>query len=697
MLQILVLTACALVEARKSSGSSFIQTMALGSTSATTGQSSTTHRGRRLHIINQCQRPMVMHTTGSNSEIPCGETACPEGLTCNPANQLCYFDMPELSTGGNIPAGAVVQLFTPNDPVKQGNGVTADWSGKLEFYPDVSDGGLASSALCNGFEKCPTYQGLNGVVTAVEFTFVPHGADFYDVSIINGFNVGIEMKPDGSFRQVYEGLAASGRGYNCGAAGAAAQPDQRLSPCSWEFVKKLRRAEEIDDITPLLTQVDGGFGSCSHHSDCSGFGLVCGQVAKTIWDPVNQVSRPTTQITMECGHYIGSWSAYQLCVWSGNSYRSPPPYEGLIDCPSMHDMFACAGFQPWTTTCYGHNVPENGECCGCANWTSALKVPVPEGGSGCLGASPEWMQKALPFYQILKAGCPTSYTYAFDDETSTFTCRTAESQHDGSIPNRAGYNITLCPQAPDFQQMGAENQACRGSGPGDSKEDYYTLHNRVSLSGCKQICRDTPGCKGVEFGPYGRCEVWTREAGIQATATVEGYQCFRYVPFDFELVGEDEACRGITSEDSSSQYYRLHEANSSSCKELCRKASDVCKGIELGPFGRCELWTHVGGIHATKPVTGHSCLRFMPSDFELVGSGEAACRGDFWYDNSEAYFEHRKKQTLASCKELCRGMGSRCKGIEFGPYGRCELWTRPQGIQASRPLKGYSCYRYVPL
>jgi hypothetical protein len=27
-----------------------------------------------------------------------------------------------------------------------------------KFYPDVSDGGLASSALCNGFEKCPTYQ-----------------------------------------------------------------------------------------------------------------------------------------------------------------------------------------------------------------------------------------------------------------------------------------------------------------------------------------------------------------------------------------------------------------------------------------------------------------------------------------------------------------------------------------------------------
>jgi len=56
---------------------------------------------------------------------------------------------------------------------------------------------------------------------------------------------------------------------------------------------------------------------------------------------------------------------------------------------------------------------------------------------------------------------------AFDDETSTFTCRTAESQGDGSVMNRAGYNITLCPEAPDFQRMGAfENQARTKKTPG---------------------------------------------------------------------------------------------------------------------------------------------------------------------------------------------------------------------------------------
>lgn len=31
------------------------------------------------------------------------------------------------------------------------------------------------------------------MATAVEFTLVPYGADFYDISIINGFNIGIEQ------------------------------------------------------------------------------------------------------------------------------------------------------------------------------------------------------------------------------------------------------------------------------------------------------------------------------------------------------------------------------------------------------------------------------------------------------------------------------------------------------------------------
>eukprot|EP00439_Symbiodinium_sp_Y106_P012629 s287_g1.t2 len=658
--------------------------------------------GRRLQIINRCTRPMIMHPTGGNSDIPCG-SGCPGGMTCNPYDRFCYFDLPEPSAGWTIPPGATMEVFTPNVAVRQGNGVVADWSGKLEFYPNASmDMGPPASALCNGQSKCPTYQGLNGVATAVEFTFVPHGADFYDVSIINGFNIGIEMKPDGSFRPVVH-AGADSRGYNCGAAGAMAQADRRLSACPWEFSKRLQALGQAD-ISPLLTQVDGGYGYCRTHGDCQGQDIVCGQVAKAVWDWVAQVYRPTTQITMErlaltnvecgpvwkclamqassprCGHRIGVWSVYQLCVWSGNTYRSPAPFDGLIDCPSMHYMFACAGPAPWTTTCY-NDVPAGGECCGCANWTEALGIPIPEGGKGCQGASQTWQVTAQPFYEILKAGCPTAYTFAFDDETSTFTCRTAESQEDDSIPNRAGYNITLCPTDPDFVELGGADQACRGEAWWDNNNMYFIHFSGQTLSECKMRCRLTDGCKGIEYGPFGRCEVWTRSAGIQSTRSLAGYSscllsvrlalgCFRReVPFEFQQMGtgKDEACRGLTARDSSEHDYRLYVNETfSGCQRRCRVASDVCQGIDFGVDGRCEVWTHSAGIQATVPVMGHSCYIFAPSDFESVGGENQACRGRTWYDNSPLYYTHVRDQSLDSCKSLCRGMGTRCKGIEFG-------------------------------
>lgn len=57
---------------------------------------------------------------------------------------------------------------------------------------------------------------------------------------------------------------------------------------------------------------------------------------------------------------------------------------------------------------------------------------------------------------------------------------------------------------------------------------------------------------------------------------------------------------------------------------------------QVNDVNLCFFWggacSTVTGIHATKPVTGHSCHRYVPSDFELMGTGDSACRGDFWYD-----------------------------------------------------------------
>ncbi|CAE7418824.1 unnamed protein product [Symbiodinium sp. CCMP2456] len=185
--------------------------------------------GRRLDIVNRCSRPMVIAPTGGNSEIPCG-SGCPGGMTCNPKTTQCYFDLHQPGEDWTIAPGETLVMHTPNEAVQQGNGIFAEWSGKIEFYPNhTQDGGLIPSAFCNNQDFCPSYQGLNGVATAIEFTFVPFGPDYYDVSIINGFNIGIEMKPNSAFTQTTEEAAGSFEGYNCGSAGAFHQPDPRLS------------------------------------------------------------------------------------------------------------------------------------------------------------------------------------------------------------------------------------------------------------------------------------------------------------------------------------------------------------------------------------------------------------------------------------------------------------------------------------
>ena len=80
------------------------------------------------------------------------------------------------------------------------------------------------------------------------------------------------------------------------------------------------------------------------------------------------------------------------------------------------------------------------------------------------------------------------WTKAFDDETSTFTCRTAESQLDANIPNKAGYNITLCPSEPDFEEMnGGTDQAISGR--------FFFLFSR-SQSHSKSVLR-CPGGHGL--------------------------------------------------------------------------------------------------------------------------------------------------------------------------------------------------------
>eukprot|EP00434_Breviolum_minutum_P040285 symbB.v1.2.035793.t1/scaffold4904.1/size33176/1 len=143
----------------------------------------------------------------------------------------------------------------------------------------------------------------------------------------------------------------------------------------------------------------------------------------------------------------------------------------------------------------------------------------------------------------------------------------------------------------------------------------------------------------------------------------------------------------------------------------CVEREQDCVGVEYS-MNRCEVWTRQQGIEASIALDGFTCLRliwnaatstsvpitttntisqyFSPVD---GGSGRA-CRGASTSDNLPSnYYVIGGIVQLEKCQEACLQAYPSCVGIEFSG-GRCEVWTRPDGIQASIVLEGFTCLRY---
>ena len=143
------------------------------------------------------------------------------------------------------------------------------------------------------------------------------------------------------------------------------------------------------------------------------------------------------------------------------------------------------------------------------------------------------------------------------------------------------------------------------------------------------------------------------------------------------------------------------------CQDECIR-SEACVGIEHSG-SRCEVWTRTAGIGASIQLAGFRCLsygavtttttttttstRSLSSLFEPVdGGGDRACRGASIADNApENYVVVPGVLNLGDCQYECMQVAA-CVGLEYSS-GRCEVWTRPEGIQASLVLSGFTCQR----
>eukprot|EP00439_Symbiodinium_sp_Y106_P067716 s2710_g11.t1 len=273
------------------------------------------------------------------------------------------------------------------------------------------------------------------------------------------------------------------------------------------------------------------------------------------------------------------------------------------------------------------------------------------------------------------------------------------------------------------------DQVCRGANAGDNQLSYFTVKVAGSLEQCKEDCASfEPPCVGIEYNfGAGRCEIWTRSAGIGATATSSGYTCLRYLPNapsttttttidpalfrGFQDDGSNQVCRGSGPGDNLAEYFTATWGveSLSACQAECLAVSSTCKGIEFNEAaGRCEVWIRPEGIEATVASDGYRCLVYVPnlpttttvdpSLFQpILGDGTGqVCRGDSIGDNLGSYFTViNSLDSIEECKASCVQEAG-CKGIEYHTSGRCEVWTRPDGIGTTMALGGYTCLRYVP-
>ena len=383
----------------------------------------------------------------------CSKSAsCGKYMSCGSNPKYCYWNTPKGSGSRLKKLGGTAILCIPNSKKY------VQWSGNL-FARTGCDGNGRNCATGNCSNKankpCKTGVGGTPPATLAEFTLnnkkiSDKARDFYDISIINGVNIAMEMAPvSGTYDTSYNASA-----YFCGVPGSRSKQSNssgNLSACSWKITPPGQKIELLHvkpvsytgKTCPGRTQPNSlGYCPCSKSTDCGD--NVCGTAQNA----------SSAILTAVCGTKAGWWTADQICgiIGASSSY-------GSIKCDknSLFDLLQCTGTNG--ASCYSKDATT--KCCGCGTYTatkgqakgkkkkkdSAWPATIAPGfggkGStnGCYKNNKKWQKHAKPYLAYLKKACPTAYVYPFDDATSTFTCKGKSGSK--KFPTGPNYKITI--------------------------------------------------------------------------------------------------------------------------------------------------------------------------------------------------------------------------------------------------------------
>jgi hypothetical protein len=327
-------------------------------------------------------------------------------------------------------------------------------------------------------KNCPPGQGGSNPYSQAEFTLQVTAADYYDVTLINGVNTTVTMAPNALPAKAPSSGDAN---YWCTTPGASTSSG--LQACTWVFNPVIPPASGkgtgTDQTTLLLysslscstannptgcpkgLQCSGAPGgcyqACSSNSDCPGtFSCTNSYCQCASNNDCASLGLPAAQqycgtqlipgvaglYQQQCGAFAGWWSAFDFC---GGQVTSIGPLNCTASITdgngnsqtTLVNLFQCQ--VPNQDSCYNTTSGAT-TCCGCATSTAnSLSKDWPPAATGvsCDGNDTTWASQVQPWLVYLKQGCPTAYSYPFDDATSTFQCQTT------GATNMVGYTITM--------------------------------------------------------------------------------------------------------------------------------------------------------------------------------------------------------------------------------------------------------------
>lgn len=375
---------------------------------------------RTLNFTNRCPFPVwfgfISGATPNRNGGNCASDAdCYEGSTCvdrGAGGKQCFWKNPA-PDNNNFQLAANGGTNAVKIPIYTG-GLGAIWSGAVAGRTNCTGAGCETADCGGGTGACPPGRGFGQPATQAEFTFQKNAPDFYDVEIINGMNLPVEMSA------ILTGTIPADP-YNCGGAGAVTARGP-MGACSWN----------MQPPSNDYVWVKAGGTTCTTDANCT-VGNKCGL-------SFNPGQTPAFKKT--CGKQLGYWTANQVCGIQ-NNYGAPFNCQQPLPAPqgnlNLSNLYGCTQ----VGSCYQNGA--NPTCCGCANWDQVgAQVPPAPYTQQCVSSNPAWVSDVQSKLLWIKQACPSIYTYPFDDMSSTFVC-TIMKDNNGTQVNSVNYNITFCP------------------------------------------------------------------------------------------------------------------------------------------------------------------------------------------------------------------------------------------------------------